>query len=175
MVGPKVGEELKSKSLLAALLAVLAIATYIWFRFEWPFATCAFISLVHDAFVTIGFYALIGESFDLTVVAALLTLIGYSINDTVVSYDRVRENVRKHKKLEPSEVLNLSLNETLGRTILTGISTLLALVSILIFGGEGLRGFSITLAWGVIIGTFSSVYIAVPLLKYFNIKKLNEE
>jgi preprotein translocase SecF subunit len=174
MVGPQVGEELKNKSLLAALLAVAAIAVYVWFRFEWQFAICAFASLAHDTLITLGFFSIIGREFDLTIVAALLTLIGYSINDTVVSYDRVRSNVRKHKRMPIPEILNLSLNETLGRTMLTSMSTLVALLAIFFLGGEVLRGFSITLIWGVLIGTFSSIYLAVPLLNYFNIKVINE-
>ena len=177
MVGPQVGDELKEKSTYAAIAAVLAIAAYIWFRFESQFAVGALISLTYNTIVTLGFFSLIGGDFDLTIVAAVLTLIGYSINDTVVEYDRVRSNLKKYRRQRPpvAELLNTSLNETLGRTLLTSISTMMALVAILFLGGAVLRGFAMALLWGIVIGTFSSVFIAVPFLSYFDIYKNDEE
>ncbi len=177
MVGPQVGDELKEKSTYAAIAAVIAIAAYVWFRFESQFAVGALISLAYNTMVTLGFFSLIGGDFDLTIVAAVLTLIGYSINDTVVEYDRVRSNLKKYRRQRPpvSELLNTSLNETLGRTLLTSISTMLALFAILILGGAVLRGFAMALLWGIVIGTFSSVFIAVPFLSYFDIYKNDEE
>ena len=170
-VGPKVGEELKRAGVLATVLALLAIAAYVWFRFEWQFALGALLALMHDVIGTIGFFALTGLEFNLASVAAVLTVAGYSINDTVVIADRVRENLRRFKKAPLTEVLNNSINETLSRTIITGLTTLIALIALSLFGGEVIRGFSLALVWGVIIGTYSSIGIAVPLLLYTGVRR----
>lgn len=170
IVGPKVGDELVRDGILAVGLSVLAIAAYVWFRFEWQFGVGALIATFHDVIATFGFFALTGLEFNLTSVAAILTIAGYSINDTVVEYDRVRENLRKYKTMSLYDLLNLSANETLTRTILTGGTTLLALISLSVFGGEVLRGFSLSVIFGVLIGTYSSVYVAMPVLIYFNLR-----
>ncbi len=175
VVGPKVGEELKTDAVLAVGLAVLAIAAYVWFRFEWQFGLGAIISTFHDVVATFGFFALTGLEFNLTSVAAILTIAGYSINDTVVQYDRVRENMRKYKKMPVPDLLNTAINETLSRTILTGGTTLLATVALYLFGGEVLEGFSAAVIFGVILGTFSSVYVAMPILLYFDIRKSQQQ
>lgn len=169
-VGPKVGDELKLSGALATGLALLGIALYVWFRFEWQFAFAGLTALLHDVIATIGFFALTQIEFNLATLAAVLTVAGYSINDTVVIFDRVREMLRKYKKLHIFEVLNLSLNSTLSRTVLTSVTTLLALVSLAVFGGEVIRGFSLGLIWGVIVGTFSTVGLAVPLLSFMNLR-----
>ncbi len=174
-VGPKVGEELKEAGILATVLALLAIAAYVWFRFEWQFALGALLALLHDVIGTIGFFALTGLEFNLASVAAVLTVAGYSINDTVVIADRVRENLRRFKKAPLTEVLNNSINETLSRTIITGLTTLIALTALSLFGGEVIRGFSLALVWGVIIGTYSSIGIAVPLLLYTGVRRSSIE
>lgn len=175
VVGPKVGAELIRDGALAVVLSILAISIYIWLRFEWQFALGAMAALIHDVITTIGLFSIFQISFDLTTVAALLTVAGYSINDTVVQYDRVRENLRKYKKMELPDLLNKSLNEVLSRTLLTSITTLLAVLALLFFGGEVLRGFSFALTWGVVIGTFSSFYVALPILLYLNIRRDDEE
>ncbi len=169
-VGPKVGGELKRAGALATVLALLGIALYIWFRFEWQFALAALIALVHDVLGTIGFFALTQIEFNLATLAAVLTIAGYSINDTVVIFDRVRENLRKYKKLPLSTLLNLSINATLSRTVLTSLTTLLALGSLFLFGGQVIRGFSAGLIWGVVIGTYSSIGLAVPMLSFMNLR-----
>lgn len=166
-VGPKVGDELIEAGILAVSLALGAILLYVWFRFEWQFGLGAVIALIHDVLLTVGVFSLTQMEFNLTTVAAILTIAGYSINDTVVVYDRVRENLRKYKKMAFDELLNLSLNETLSRTLMTSFTTLLALIALFFFGGEVIRGFSFALIWGIVIGTYSSIYIAVPLLMYF--------
>ena len=166
LVGPTVGAELKEAAIWAVLSAILAILAYIWFRFEWQFGVGAVLALTHDVISTIGMFALLQLEFNLATVAALLTIAGYSINDTVVVYDRVRENMRKYKKMPLPELFNLSINQTLSRTVMTSVTTLLALLALVVFGGEVIRGFAIALIWGVGIGTFSSVAIAVPLLLY---------
>lgn len=163
-VGPTVGEELKEAGFIAVLLSMLGIFAYIWFRFEWHFSVGAVGATVHDVFSTIGLFALTGMEFNLATVAAVLTVAGYSINDTVVVYDRVRENLRRYKRMTMVDLLNLSINETLSRTTMTSLTTLLALVALAIFGGEVIRGFSIALIWGIVIGTYSSIYLAVPAL-----------
>lgn len=173
VVGPKVGDELIRDGLLATLLAIAAIAGYVWLRFEWQFGVGAMLTLFHDVIATLGFYALTRLEFSLTSVAAVLTVAGYSINDTVVIYDRVRENLRKYKKMPILELLNLSVNETLSRTILTGGTTILSVLAIALFGGEVLRAFALALIWGVVIGTFSSVYISLPVLYYFKLRDLD--
>lgn len=170
LVGPKVGSELVVDGALAVGLALLAICVYIWFRFEWQFAVGATLALTHDVIATLGLFSIFQLDFNLTTVAALLTIAGYSINDTVVAYDRVREKLRKYKKLPLPELVNLALNKVLSRTLLTSFTTLLAVTALFLFGGEVLRGFSLALMWGVIIGTYSSIYVAMPVLIYFNLR-----
>ena len=169
-VGPTVGQELIEASTWAVILAIGGILLYIWFRFEWQFGICAVAALVHDVVSTIGLFALIQHEFNLATVAALLTIAGYSINDTVVVFDRVRENLRRYKRATMPEILNRSLNETLSRTTMTSLTTLLALVALYFFGGEVIRDFSFALIWGVVIGTYSSIFIAVPLLLYLKLR-----
>jgi len=170
-VGPKVGGELIEAGITAVLLALGAMLVYIWFRFEWPFGVGAVVALLHDVLLTIGIFALLGLEFNLSTVAAILTIAGYSINDTVVVYDRVRENLRKYKQMPLAELLNLSINGTLSRTLLTSFTTLLALLALYFFGGEVLAGFSFAMIWGVVVGTYSSIFIAVPLLVYMNLRR----
>ena len=169
-VGPKVGSELKQAALLATILALSGIALYIWFRFEWQFSLAALVALTHDVVTTIGFFAITGLEFNLASVAAILTIAGYSINDTVVVFDRVRESLRKYKKLAVGQVLNMALNATLSRTLLTSITTLLALIALSVFGGHVVRGFSLALIWGVLVGTYSSIGVATPLLMLMNLR-----
>jgi len=164
VVGPKVGSELIAAGVKATILALIAIAAYVWFRFEWPFGVGAMLSTIHDSATTVGLFALLQLEFNLTTLAAILTIAGYSINDTVVIYDRVRETMRKHKSMDLRTLINKSLNETLSRTILTVSTTALAVLALLFFGGEVLRGFSIAMLWGIVIGTYSSLFIAAPLL-----------
>jgi preprotein translocase subunit SecF len=165
-VGPKVGSELQRAAMWAVLSAIVAILLYIWFRFEWQFGIGAVIALVHDVVTTIGLFAVFQLEFNLATVAAILTIAGYSINDTVVVYDRVREEFRRYKKKDLPELLNMAINRTLSRTLLTSLTTLLALVALYAFGGEVIRGFTVALIWGVLIGTYSSIFVAVPLLLY---------
>lgn len=174
-VGPTVGAELQEKGILAVICALLAIMVYIWFRFEWQFAVAAILALTHDILSTIGLFAVTSFEFNLATVAAILTIAGYSINDTVVVFDRVRENLRRYKSYEQREILNLSLNETLSRTVMTSVTTALALIAIIIFGGAVLRDFAIALLWGVAIGTYSSIFIAVGFLSRFDLKAAAEE
>ena len=174
VVGPTIGQELKEKSLLASILALLAIAVYIWFRFEWPFAVGCLLALAHDMVIVVGFFSLFQWEFDMIVVAGLLSLAGYDCNDTIVTYDRIRENLRKFRKLAVDDILNRSINETLSRTILTSLTTLFVVVVLFVVGGETLRGFSIAMILGTIFGTYSSIYIAVPLLRYFDIRSVGE-
>jgi preprotein translocase SecF subunit len=169
-VGPKVGGELKRAGLLATVLSMLGIALYIWFRFEWQFSLAALIALVHDVITTIGFYALTQVEFNLATLAAVLTIAGYSINDTVVLFDRVRETLRKYKKRTMHDVLDMAINRTLTRTVLTSVTTLLALIALFVFGGQVIRGFTMGLIWGVVIGTYSSIALAVPLLARFQLR-----
>jgi len=166
VVGPSVGEELIRGGVLATVLSLLAIAAYVWFRFDWQFGVGAMVSTLHDVITTVGLFALLHLEFNLTTLAAILTIAGYSINDTVVIYDRVRETLRKYKTLDFKSVVNLALNETLSRTILTVSTVALAVLSLLIFGGEVLHGFSIAMLWGIVIGTYSSLFIAAPMLNY---------
>jgi len=163
-VGPKVGSELIRGGIIATVLALLSIGVYVWFRFEWQFGIWAMVSLLHDVTTTVGLYAVTQLEFNLTSVAAILTIAGYSINDTVVVYDRVRENLRKYKRMGHADLLNLSINETLSRTVMTGGTTLLAILALAVFGGETIRGFCIALLWGILIGTYSSICLAAPLL-----------
>lgn len=170
VVGPKVGDELIVDGAMAIGFAILAITAYIWFRFEWQFALGAMVALLHDVIVTLGLFSLFQLEFGLTTVAAVLTIAGYSINDTVVAYDRVRENLRKFKKLPLPDLLNHSLNDVLARTVLTSGTTLVAVVAIYLFGGEVLRGFALALIWGIVVGTYSSIYLAMPILIHFNLR-----
>jgi preprotein translocase SecF subunit len=159
-VGPQIGEELRRKGFMAVALSLLGMMVYIWFRFELRFGIGALMAVLHDVLVTLGLYALSGFEFNLTTIAAFLTLVGYSVNDTVVVFDRVRENMRKSRRMPLLEVLNLSLNQTLSRTVLTAGTTLLATASLLAFGGDVLRGFAFVLTVGVVVGTYSTIYIA---------------
>jgi len=170
-VGPKVSEELFWDGVMAVSLAILAILVYIWFRFEWQFGLGAVVALTHDVISTIGIFALLGLEFNLSTVAAVLTIAGYSINDTVVVYDRVRENLRKYKKLAFAELLNNAVNQTLSRTVMTSVTTLLALLALFFLGGAVIRDFSFAMIWGVIIGTYSSICLAVPLLIYLKVDR----
>ena len=163
-VGPVVGKELRKAAVLAVAFALLGIMAYIWLRFEWQFALAAVIALLHDVIATIGFFALLQLEFTLASVAAILTIAGYSINDTVVIFDRIRENMRKYKKMEPLALLNLSLNQTLSRTMLTSITTLLAIAALVLFGGAVISNFALALGWGLVVGTYSSVGLAAPIL-----------
>ena len=170
LVGPQVGDELKKAGIIASVLAVLAISLYIWFRFEWQFALGAMIGLSHDVLITVGLLSLFRFDVSLTTIAAILTLAGYSVNDTVVNYDRVRENLRKFKKMPQYELLNKSINDIFSRTILTSITTLLAAVALLMFGGDVLRSFSFVIVMGVLIGTYSSIYVSTTLMNLFNLR-----
>lgn len=170
-VGPKVGAELIRAGTIAIVLSMVGIAVYIWFRFEWQFGVGAIVSLLHDVVSTVGIFSLLQLEFNLTTVAAVLTVAGYSINDTVVVFDRIRENLRKYKQMEMRQLLNLSVNETLSRTIMTSGTTLVAVLALYFFGGEVLRGFSFALAWGILVGTYSSVYVAAPFLIYLNLRR----
>lgn len=170
VVGPTVSGELAIAGTLAVLVAIVAVLIYIWFRFEWQFAVGAVIALVHDVILTIGLYSLIGFEFNLSSIAAILTIVGYSLNDTVVVYDRVREYLRKFRKIKVSELIDMSINSMLSRTVLTSFTTILALLALVIFGGEVIRGFTISMTWGVIVGTYSSVFIAAPILIFFGLK-----
>jgi len=171
-VGPKVSDELFWDGLTAVGLAILAILIYIWFRFEWQFGLGAIVALSHDVITTIGIFALMGFEFNLSTVAAVLTIAGYSINDTVVVFDRVRENLRKYKKMPFPELLNNSINQTLSRTVITSVTTMLALLALYLLGGEVIRDFSFAMIWGVLIGTYSSICLAVPILLNLNIKRV---
>ena len=168
-VGPKVSAELLNSGLIAISLALGAMLFYIWVRFEWQFSLGSIIALFHDVIITLGIFSLLSLEINLSIIAAVLTIVGYSMNDTVVIYDRIRENLFKYTKISISDVSNLSINETLARTIITSITTLLALVSIYILGGEILRGFSFAMILGVIIGTYSSIFVASPILKFFKV------
>jgi len=166
VVGPSVGSELIRAGVLATVLALGAIMIYVWFRFEWQFGVGATVATLHDVITTVGLFAIFQLEFNLTTLAAILTIAGYSINDTVVIYDRVRESMRKHRTMPFRDLINLALNETLSRTILTVSTVALAVLALLIFGGEVLRGFSIAMLWGIVIGTYSSLFIAAPILYY---------
>ena len=170
-VGPKVSGELIDTAILAVSLAVMAILAYIWLRFEWQFAVGAVLALVHDVLLTIGIFSELQIKFDLAIIAALLTIVGYSINDTVIVFDRVRENLRKYKKMDLKEVLNLSINETLSRTLMTSGTTLLALIALFVLGGDVIRGFVFAMIWGVVIGTYSSIFVASTILLVLGVKR----
>ena len=171
VVGPAVSSELRITGLIAVLASMVAIVTYVWFRFEWQFSIGVVVGLIHDVLVTAGIFSLFWLQFDLTIVAALLTILGYSVNDSVVVADRIRENLRKYKKMPLDELLNVSINETLSRTILTGVTTLIVLASLFILGGEVIRNFTFCMLFGVLIGTYSSVFISAPIIDYLGIKR----
>ncbi len=174
VIGPTIGSELKTKSLIASVLALLAISVYIWFRFEWPFAIGCMLSLAHDLVIIVGLFALFGWDFNMVVVAGILSLAGYDCNDTIVTYDRIRENLRKFRKDSIDNILNRSINETFSRTILTSLTTLFVVLILLFVGGESLQGFSRAMVWGTILGTYSSIFVAVPVLRYFDIRTVSE-
>jgi preprotein translocase SecF subunit len=176
-VGPKVSSELLQSSVIAITLSLAAMLFYIWIRFEWQFSVGAIVALFHDVVITLGIFSVLSLEINLSIIAAALTIVGYSMNDTVVIYDRIRENLNKYNRLDISGISNLSINETLARTIITSATTLLALLSIFILGGEILRGFSFAMILGVIIGTYSSIFVASPILKLFKVtyKTLEKE
>jgi preprotein translocase SecF subunit len=169
-VGPKVSSELLRDGVLAAVIAVAGVIIYLWFRFEWQYGVGAVLALVHDTTATIGIFSITGMTFDLSTVAAILTIIGYSLNDTVVVFDRIRENLRKYRRMPIEELLDRSINETLARTIMTSMTTFLALLALFIFGGDVLRSFSFAMIWGVFVGTYSTIFISAPVLLHFNIR-----
>ena len=171
VVGPAVSGELRRTGLIAVLASLLAIVAYVWFRFEWQFAVGAIVALVHDVLLTVGVFSLFQFEFDLSIIAALLTILGYSVNDTVVVSDRIRENLRKFKRMDLSQLLDLSINETLSRTILTGCTAIVVLLALYIFGGEVIRNFNFAMLFGVIVGTYSSIFIAAPILGYLGIRR----
>jgi preprotein translocase subunit SecF len=170
-VGPKVSGELIQTAAIAVVLAIGAVLIYIWLRFEWQFAVGAVAALVHDVILTIGIFSELQIKFDLAIIAALLTIVGYSLNDTVVVFDRVRENLIKYKKKDLKEVLNISINETLSRTFMTSATTLLALVALFALGGDVIRGFVFAMIWGVIVGTYSSIFVASAILLWLGVKR----
>ena len=174
-VGPQVGDELKLSGILASIFACVAISLYVWFRFEWRFAVGALIGLFHDLLVTVGLLSMFHFELSLTTIAALLTLAGYSINDTVVTYDRIRENLQKFKKMAQYDLLNKSINDIFSRTILTSLTTLFASLALLVFGGDALRSFAFVITIGVIIGTYSSIYVSVAILNFFDLRKAMTE
>jgi preprotein translocase subunit SecF len=171
IVGPQVSAELIQTGVLAVLAAIISMLIYIWFRFEWQFSVGAVLALVHDVVLTIGIFAVLQLDFNLSILAAILTIVGYSMNDTVVVYDRVRENLRKYKKMDLGELLDVAINETLSRTVMTSVTTLLALIALYLLGGEVIRGFTFAMIWGVIVGTYSSIFIASPLLMILGVKR----
>ena len=168
-VGPKVSSELLKQGLTAIVLSLAAMLFYIWIRFEWQFSLGAIIALIHDVIITLGIFSILSFEVNLSIVAAVLTIVGYSMNDTVVIFDRIRENLLKYSKISTNEISDISINETLSRTVITSLTTLFALVSIFILGGEILRGFSFAMILGVLIGTYSSIFVASPVLNYFKV------
>jgi len=170
-VGPKVSSELLKSGIIAIVLSLAAMLLYIWIRFEWQFSLGAILALFHDVIITLGVFSIFSFEINLSIVAAILTIVGYSMNDTVVIFDRVRENLKKYTDIKIFELTNISINETLSRTIITSVTTLLALLSIYIFGGEILKGFSLAMILGVIFGTYSSIYIANPILVLLNVSQ----
>ena len=171
VVGPTVSQELIESGTLAVILAIFGVLVYIWLRFEWQFSVGAVIALVHDVVLTIGMFSALQIEFGLPIIAAILTIVGYSLNDTVVVYDRVRENLRKYKKMPLPELIDLSINDVLSRTVVTSITTLIALLALYILGGEVIRGFVFAMIWGVVIGTYSSIFVAAPLLLMLGVKR----
>ena len=176
-VGPKVSAELLQSGIIAISLSLAAMLFYIWIRFEWQFSIGSIVALFHDVVITLGIFSVLSLEINLSIIAAVLTIVGYSMNDTVVIYDRIRENLNKYNRLNISEIANLSINDTLARTVITSVTTLLALLSIFILGGEILRGFSFAMILGVLIGTYSSIFVASPMLKFFKVtyKTLEKE
>ncbi len=170
-VAPKVSGELIQTAIDAVLLSIVMVLIYIWLRFEWQFSLGAVVALIHDVTLTIGVFSLFQIKFDLAIIAALLTIVGYSLNDTVVVFDRVRENLRKFKKTPLVEVLNLSINETLSRTFMTSFTTLVALIALLVLGGDVIRGFVFAMTWGIVVGTYSSVFVASKILLWLDVKR----
>ena len=170
-VGPKVSNELLRAGLLAISLSLAAMLFYIWIRFEWQFSLGAVIALIHDVIITMGIFSFLSYEINLSIVAAVLTIVGYSMNDTVVIFDRIRENLKKYSKISITEISDLSTNQTLSRTLITSVTTLLALFSIYIFGGAILKGFSFAMIIGVIVGTYSSIFVATPILNYTNVNQ----
>ncbi len=171
VVGPKVSGELVNAGIFAVLGALVCMLIYIWFRFEWQFSVGAVAALAHDVILTIGMFSISRLEFNLSIIAAILTIVGYSMNDTVVVYDRIRENLRRYKRMSLMDVLNQSINETLSRTTITSITTLLALVALFFMGGEVLRGFSFAMIWGVVVGTYSSIFVAAPILLILGVNR----
>jgi preprotein translocase subunit SecF len=170
-VGPKVSNELTQTAILAVVLGILLVLVYLWYRFEWQFAVGAVLSLLHDTLLSIGLFSLLGLEFNLQIIAAILTIIGYSLNDTVVVFDRIREFLRKYKAMNLADLIDFSINSVLPRTILTSLATLTTLIALYIFGGEVIRGFAFAMIWGVIVGTYSSIFMAAPALILFGIKR----
>jgi preprotein translocase subunit SecF len=173
-VGPQVGEQMVRSGFLAMILAFTAIMLYIWIRFEWHFGLGVLLALIHDVILSLGFMSITGYDFNLSTIAAILTVIGYSVNDSVVIYDRIRENLRKFSKKGVNEIINSSINETLSRTTITALTTLLANLALIILGGEAIRSFSVLVFVGIFIGTYSSIFISAPILTLFNFKKFKE-
>ncbi|MDC1538515.1 protein translocase subunit SecF [Pelagibacteraceae bacterium] len=175
VVGSKISKELTKSGLYSVVLALFLMLIYIWIRFEWQFSLGSILALIHDVVITIGAFSLVGFEFNLSIVAAILTIVGYSMNDTVVIYDRIREFLKIDDRQDIQELINDAVNSTLPRTLKTSVTTLLALVSIYVFGGEILKGFSFALIWGVLIGTYSSIFVAAPILVFFKVKRNWEE
>ena len=173
-VGPTVSKDLVSDGIMAIIFAIIAMLAYIWFRFELPFALGAIVALVHDITLTMGLFAILGLEFNLATVAAILLIIGYSMNDTVVVYDRIRENLRKFKKMNLNDLLDKSINETLARTINTTVTTILALGALYLFGGQIIADFAFAMLWGIVVGTYSSIFIASTILVYVNLRRTKE-
>lgn len=171
VVGPAVSGELRQTGIIAVLCSIFAILIYVWFRFEWQFAVGTVVALTHDVLITIGIFSLLQFEFDLSTVAALLTILGYSVNDTVVVCDRIRENLRKYKRMEISELLDMSISETLSRTLMTSTTTLVVLAALFVLGGEVIRNFTFAMMFGIIVGTYSSIFIATPLLQFLGVKR----
>ena len=170
-VGPKVSEDLLWAGTQATVYALIAILAYVWFRFEWQFAVGAVVALIHDAVTTLALFSLLGLEFNLSTIAAILTIVGYSINDTVVIYDRIRENLRRYKAMALPELIDRSINETLARTVMTSLTTLLALIALVVAGGPVIRGFTIAMIWGVLIGTYSTIYVASPMILHLRLPR----
>jgi len=170
VVGPRVSGELVQSGMLGVILAIVGVLIYLWFRFEWQFAVGAVVATLHDLVLTVGFFCLTQLTFDMTSIAAVLTILGYSLNDTVVVYDRIRETLRKYKRMTIYEILDVSMNATLSRTILTGVSVFLSLIALAIFGGEIIRSFAYAMLFGLVIGTYSSIFIAAPILIYLGLR-----
>ena len=170
-VGPKVGQELIEGAVIAFILAMLGIMGYVWFRYEWQFGLNALLALFHDCITTLGLFSLLGLQFDLTIVAAVLTIAGYSVNDTVVIYDRIRYDLRRYRKMPIRELINASLNTTLSRTTVTSGLTLLSVIALYFFGGQVIEGFALAMIWGIVIGTYSTICVATPLLLYAKLRR----